>query len=515
MSDSMDRRQALKMISGVGLAAVLGGSGCFRPAPTRPAQLWTGPAGRAFALVNATVIDVEKGQALTDHSVLIEDGLIQGVFAADSPELAQARPVDCGGAYLIPGLINAHCHINSPAILNPGLGDMGLARDQMIRNYEGAICWGVTTIRDMGAMPKIIARDREAIDRGDMLGPRIRTAMAFITVPDGYPDFMKEVHWLTEALVGKPSLRARNVAEAKDAVKYVVDCGADLIKIGLDHRSITYGRTGRLPVLSDAQLEAIRQEADKHNLPVAAHHLYSQGLDRGLQFRVDTLEHVIMDRPHTDAQLQALLDTKTPSVPTLTVGISMAFKSKGDPFNDDPELNEALQWREDNQFAELAKHCIPELVEKSAEIRRFYENEQYALPKNKNVLAFDPRAATGGVVMAANNLRRLIAEGAVLGAGNDSGVPFIFPGMIHLEMELLGRLGMSNAQVLAAATIVNAGICGLQDRCGTVEAGKWADLVLLAGNPLDDLKNAGKVKAVFKQGALVSKAEDFQLSLDV
>ena len=81
--------------------------------------------------------------------------------------------------------------------------------------------------------------------------------------------------------------------------------------------------------------------------------------------------------------------------------------------------------------------------------------------------------------------------------------------MFQHEMYLLTQNGMTNAQVLKAATKVNAKICGLDSVCGIIDPGKSADLVLLAGNPLEEIGNVGKVQAVFKQGELLSKKDDF------
>jgi len=510
MSEPISRRQALSLLAGVGAVALAGGAGCFKPVPTRPTDLGLSSLGRQLSLTNATVIDVTRGAALPGKAILVGDGLIQGVYDAGAPELAQAQPVDCHGTYMIPGLINAHCHLNLPSTMTVGSGELGMAQEQIFRNYEDAIGWGITTARDMGALPKIIARDREAINHGSLPGPRILTAMSVITVPNGYPDFIVDVNWLVKAMIGEPNLRVKNAAEARDAVKNVRDHGADLVKIAFDHRSFLYGR-GRLDVLTDAEVEAIRNEADKCGLPVAAHHLYSMGLDRGLQFGVHSLEHVVTDVPLTDAQVRMILDAKMRFVPTILVGISLAFKSTGDPFNDDPLINEVLRWREEVQLAELPRHCTPAIREKSKSLKHYYEAEEYALKKNRSVVSINPKEATRLLVVAAKNLKRLIAEGAILGAGNDSGVPFDFPGMLHLELEMLARQGMTNAQALRAATLVNAEICGLKDKCGSIAAGRWADLVLLKANPLEDIRNTAGVQAVFKHGRLVSKADDFKV----
>jgi len=508
MKHEISRRQALALFAGAGAASFCG----ITCAPTRPASLLPTLPGEALALTNVRIVDVAAGQTLADHSVLLENGFIRSVHPDRDPALAQARRIDCRGAYLIPGLINAHCHICSPSFINIGLGDMGAARDQIVQNYADAIAWGVTTVRDMGAMPKMIAQDRAAIDRGELLGPHILAAMSIITVPDGYPDFIADVNWFVGSLMGYPNIRVKDAAQARDAVKRVRDYGADWVKIALDDRSFVYGR-GKLAVLSDDQLHAILDEAAKQGLPVGCHHLYGQGLDRALAFGVDTLEHVVMDRPLTDEQLRRTLDAKTPQIPTLSVGIAMAFASPGDPLGDDPHVLDVLAWKEQSLTPQIPRHATPAVAQKQIEIRRFYENGEYTLPENKRLIAFDPQLATRGLLGARENAQRLIAAGAPLGVGNDSGVPFDFPGMLHLEMELLVRLGMSPARALRAATLDNAAYCRVADKCGSIAPGKRADLVLLSDDPLADIKNVGRVRAVFKSGELAAQADGFRLAV--
>lgn len=508
MKNDVTRRQVLAGLAGTGALIATGGFGCFRPQPTQPISLFSPAADEFLALVNARLVDVDKGEVLTDRTVVIKDGLIADVLADAEAARISARSFDCQGAYLIPGLINAHCHITSPSVTSAKTSEMGMLREQITKNYEGAICWGVTTVRDMGSMPKIMQKDRAAIERGDLLGPHILTPLSFLTLPNGYPDFMGELSFMARMMVGRPYLRAKDPAEAREFIRMLHDQGADFIKIAFDDRSFVYGR-GKLDVLSDAQVEAIRDETSRLGMRLAAHHLYSEGLDRGLKYGIDTMEHVVGDVALTDEQLKKILDQKKPFVPTAMVGIAMSFRSEGDPNNDDPMLAEALKWRDEVQLMEMPKHCTVDVCERNMDIYKYYETEQYALEKYKDTLSFDPKAATRGLLGALPNLKRMIQEGVVLGVGNDSGVPLLYPGMVHLEMEALNRLGMPPAQALRAATLVNAGICGIEDRCGSIDKGKRADLVLLGADPLVDVRNTAKVKAVFKEGMLVSRSEDF------
>lgn len=504
----MQRRQFLSCAAAMTATLAMGRQGCFSDTPTKAGIVWKPKSGNRFALSNLTVIDVSAGIALVNRIVLIRDGYIEAIHKEVIPSLKGIPNFDCNGAIMIPGLINAHCHLTMFSTSNVSILDAAAVRKQMLRNYEDSIAWGITTARDMGSAPKILLRDREAIEREERIGPRIISSLGFVTVRGGYPEFLDKLPKVAGMVVGYPALYASNVQEAKDHVKRYRDQGADFVKIAFDHRSLMYGRQN-LNTLTDAQVEAIKNEAAKNSMPVAAHHLYSQGLDRGLRFGIDAMEHIIIDADLNERQIAKIVDSKVSITPTLTSRTNLAYTSSGDPFDQDPLLQRTLKWKEEILFPEIALHSVPTIEKRCAELIEYYKNERYKLPENAGKLSFNPRVFTQGVVIGQQNLKKLIGAGAVIGVGNDAGVPFTFPGMLQHEMYLLTVNGMTNAQALKAATKVNARICGLESFCGTIEPGKFADLVLLAGNPLEDIGNAGKVQAVFKQGCLVSKADGF------
>jgi imidazolonepropionase-like amidohydrolase len=512
MADKWSRRRFLQTTSAVGAATALGSFGCAPPPPTATAPAWSLSPGERYALTNVHVVDVVAGKLLENRTVVISGGKIESLLGPEDPEPMQARKIDGGGTYMIPGMINAHTHIASAPVGRSSGADFSLMREQTFLNYENCIAWGVTTVRDLGSMPKFLSRDREKINAGTLIGPNILTSMGFVSVPGGYPEFFTELPWLAKAVIGNPAREARTPAEARDQVKRYHDLGSDLVKIAFDHKSNLYGR-GAIPALSDAQVEAIKDEATKLGIPVAAHHMYALGLDRGVQFEVDSLEHIAFDHDLTEAQIEKVVALKTPIVPTTTAGINLAYPTPSDPYKDDPNLRDAIEFREKEIVAEVPKHCGTEVAKMCQVIGDYYGKEWYALPENQDKQPFDPRLFTQAVVVGSRNLSRVISAGAVIGAGNDAGVPRTFPGMLHFELLLLRRAGLTDAQALRAATSVNAKLCNVADRCGTVDPGKDADLVLLESDPLKDIRAVEKVKAVFKHGKLLSKADGFELTV--
>lgn len=508
--EKISRRQFL-IRGGWSLASLsLLGSCVFRP-PTEPSCGWKPSRGERYVLRNARLVDVDAGEIRDGAAVLICDGAIKEVFPAGAEIPADIPTIDCRGCYLIPGLIDAHCHLNMISTTNFRVADFAVVRRQMFRNYEDCIAWGITTARDLGCAPTILPKDRASIERGAILGPHILTSLAFVSAPGGYPDYVAETSSVALMALGYPVRFADTPEKARAQVRELHEAGADVIKIALDHQSVMYG-CGALRELSDAQLAAIKDEAAKRSLPVAAHHLFARGLERGLQFGIDTMEHVPTDVEISDELLRRVVDTRTPLTPTLTSRINLSFPSEGDPFAEEPELQNALCWRRDCLTPEIGVHAEAEIEAKCAELRRYYQEGRYAQPEGGDRLSFNPAMFTRGVVLGTRNLRRLIAAGAVIGAGNDGGVPFTFPGMLHHELFLLTQAGMSNHQALRAATLVNARMLRIENKAGSIEKGKRADLVLLADNPLEDIRHTAKVRAVFKQGRPVAGDEAMSLA---
>lgn len=510
MGIKITRRHFLLCSGAAGAVTVAGVLGCAMFPTANPGTYWKPLASDRVALVNVRIVDVKKGELHKESVLVYQSGRIEKIVNPEDPILHQAKKIDCGGGWLIPGLINAHAHLTLPSIKQADISAFDGIRGQIYRNYKDSIAWGITTVRDMAALPRFIKKDREMIDSGKLIGPHILTPISFLTVKGGYPEFFGELPGVTKAVVGSPSVEADTPDKAADLVKMLHDEGADFVKIAFDHLSNLWGRD-RINTLSDAQMEALTRQAARLSMPVAAHHFYSLGLDRGIQFGIDSMEHLVTDRELTEEQVKKIVDNKIPHIPTVTPGLNLAYLSKGDPYSEDPFLLQKLKWREQNLDQDWPKHCNNVIQKYGRELHLYNLQEKYALPENQNRRSTNPRLFTRAVVIGAKNIKKLIDAGAVIGVGNDAGVPLTFPGQLRFEMMLLQLSGMDAAQVLRAATMVNARICRVDKECGSIEPGKRADLVLLGANPLDDLENLSKVTAVFKEGQLVARSDSFSV----
>ncbi len=123
----------------------------------------------------------------------------------------------------------------------------------------------------------------------------------------------------------------------------------------------------------------------------------------------------------------------------------------------------------------------------------------------------DPAIFTEALVKGAENLRLLYRAGALIGCGNDGGIPQSSPAMVALELHLLREAGMAPIDALRTATINNARILGMEEELGSLQPGKLADVVLVAGDPLQDLLHLLSPAAVFKEGKLVYSTHRLEL----
>lgn len=243
---------------------------------------------------------------------------------------------------------------------------------------------------------------------------------------------------------GATSREADGPDEVRRAAREQLKGGAEWIKVMATGGAATPGEKQGAPQLTQEEMRAAVEEAHKAGVKVAAHATGLEGTHNALRAGVDSLEHgVSLD----EEAIAIMLAQGTYLVPTISVYRRMAQPAFG--------------WK------------LPDyMVEKGVE----------ALEKH------------------AASLRRAVAAGVKIAFGTDCGGPYHPPGDIGLEFELLVAAGLSPLRAIQAATYSAAHLLGLQEQIGTVAPGKWADLVLVDGDPLGDIGALGRVSLVFKRG---------------
>ena len=483
-------------------AAVLAFPGCAsRPVIPGTAAIPREPGAPApLLLTNLRLLDVDAGTCEAAGGVLLRDGRIAEVFRDAVPQGIDAPVLDLHGDVLSPGLIDAHVHCTMPHIYQTGVALMNIV-DATERSLGAFVENGVTTVRDMAGAGRLLARRIALIARGDLAGPRVVRSDAFVQTPHGYPRAARPLPWPLSTILGDMMIWARTPAEGREVVMKLRGDGAQVVKLLLDSKPFTLNQEP-IPVLSDPILEAIRQEASRQGMPVAAHHTHlAAGRLAGLH-RVDTLEHLPLDGLYPDEDLRLFEAARLAGIPTLSVGMNLAYDAPDHVA--DPRVREAV----DGKVAFFRRYAdrflIPEARKSTAALLARYLNGHFTKHDRKQFTLWDGHIFVRAILegRTRENLDRLRHAGVRIGCGTDAGTPFAYAGNIALELHLLVLIGgFTPAEAIRAATIDNARILGLDARLGSIAPGKVADLVVLAENPLDDVRAFRKIRAVYQAGA--------------
>lgn len=395
------------------------------------------------------LIDVEAGSAAVDRIIHVDDaGRITGVGGGADGVPDGVAVVDLSGLSVMPGLIDTHTHL---------VGDVQTAfvpsattspAEEVlvgVRHARQTIEAGFTTVRDLGSFRAFTdCALRDAIDRGDVIGPRMRCAGAFITAPWGGGD----VVGLARDITLPEDLRfgiVRSPDEVRERVRRLLIGGADVIKCIGTGAVLTRGGVPGAPELSEAELRAAVEEAAWYDAFVAVHAHAAEGAKRAMRAGVRSVEH----GSYLDAEAIAMLaDTGTYFSVDLYDG----------------------EWALEHGALEGWP----------AETMRKLEDSQ---------------------VGAEAVVRSAIEQGVRIVFGTDSGV---YPhGLNARQFAWYLRCGMSAVAAIRTATVVAADCLGWSDRVGTLAPGKYADLVAVDGDPLSDPTILERPIVVAKGGAVV------------
>jgi len=408
---------------------------------------------KVTVLKNALLIDGTGAAPVTDACVIIDGPKILWAGREESRDTAQdpeAHVSDLKGMALLPGLIDTHVHVSlhgSPHYFNEMIMETpALAALKAVKKLRRLIESGFTTIRTMGDKGQIDIALKAAVDAGDIIGPRIRTSGSCLTITGGHGDMFP------------PHVRIQGMARIVDGPEEARKAAREQIKVGADNIKLMATGGGMSPgpatvaQLTVEEMRAAVEEAEKFGKTTAAHAIGAEGIRNALKAGVRTIEHgSFLD----DTGIDMLAANGAYLVPTLA-----AFKT--------------LKYGENGGVPAYT-------IEK---VRYF----QTAHTKN---------------------LKKAMAAGVNIIVGTDAGTPFNYHGESAYELECLVDNGFSSMQAIRAATQVAAEALMLPE-IGTIAAGKIADLVVVDGNPLEDIKilqDRSRIHKVFKAGEPIEKFE--------
>jgi imidazolonepropionase-like amidohydrolase len=397
---------------------------------------------RPLLLKAARLLDVRTGKVEAPGRLWVKDGRVQ-----PGPPPADAETLDLGDRTLLPGLIDCHTHLLSPA----GLGELGyLKRSQGALLLDGVVNArkvleaGFTTVRDVGASAGFgdVAL-RDAIARGDIPGPRMLVAGPSLSITGGHGDlngFPPHLHTGDEHIVDSPD-------QARHVVREWRKRGVDLIKIHATGGVLSNHDDPGAPSFSPAEFKAIVEEANRRGMDVCAHAHGDAGILEATLAGVRSIEHGSLLSPATAREMKA---RGTFLVPTLYALESILLP--GNPYH------------------------FPE----------------GSIAKARTIL---PLRRAG--------FKAALEAGLPIAYGTDIGV--FEHRLVAMDFRYLVDYGMTPLQAIQSATVVAARLLRLDSEVGTLEAGRAADIIAVDGDPLKDITTLERVPFVLKGGRVVHR----------
>ncbi len=400
------------------------------------------PAPQRTVIVGVRILDVKTGRYLTGQAIAIEGEKI--VSVGNPGPTAGARVINLPNLVVLPGLIDAHTHLTSDPY-HFGYEELGISttREALYGAKYARITLeaGFTTVRNVGANGYSDIALRDAINAGDVPGPRMLASGPALGITGGHCDS----NMLPASFNYSAEGVADGIAAVQKKVREVIKYGADVIKICATGGVLSKGDDPKASQYTLEEMKAIVADAHRLGRKVAAHAHGGDGIKLASEAGVDSIEHgTYID----DDGIATLKRNGTYMVPTIYLNM----------------------WLMEN----MDKIGMPD----------FYRKKEEEVAK----VSFD-------------NMARAIRGGVKIAFGTDAAV---YPhGLNARQFAVYVKMGMTPLQAVQSATLNAADLFGWSDRIGSLESGKFADLIAVEGDPLQDITTLEHVRFVMKGGQVV------------
>ena len=390
-----------------------------------------------------------EGKMLDNMTIIVSGNKIKDIKKGyEFPENDNSVIIDLKDSTVMPGFIDLHVHIeseyNPEKYLNEFTAEESEIAFSSLKFAKRTLMAGFTTVRDLGGSGVNISL-RNAINKGEVIGPRIFTAGKAIGTTGGHAD---PTNGWKKSIAGDPGPQdgvINGVDDARKAVRERYKNGADVIKITATGGVMSIAKNGQNPQFTIEEIKAICETANDYDMIVAAHAHGDEGIQRAVIGGVHTIEHGTL---LSEESMKLMKQYGTYYVPTITAGKEVAANAK---------------------------------------IPGYYD--ELVVPK---ALAIGPKIQS--------TTERAYKAGVNIAFGSDAGV---FPhGKNAKEFIYMNEAGIPIIECLQAATIVNAKILSMETEIGQIEKGFIADLVATKLNPEDDISTLENIVFVMKEGVI-------------
>jgi len=442
--------------------------------------------GRSWLIQNARIF-VGNGKVIENGAVLVRQGRIAEIYEGNAPEAnsLNAEKIDASGKTVLPGLIDVHVHIGAPGGFYSDTKNYADPKNTE-RALEAYLYCGVTAVRSVGDALDLVVKSHRTFGSGEKLGTELLFCGPLFTTEGGHgTEYFKNLPEQIRARLMAQSVRLpKSAEEARAQVDDLAKSGVHAIKGILDAGSPDYA-FNRMDV---GVLRAVADEAHAKQLPVAVHTGNAADVIDAIAVGADSIEHGSFSEEIPDVAISEMKARDTAYDPTLSVAEGFTSFAQGDTSLLKRSLVQQVTAKDLLAGTESAAQDV-----KFKELREGIS--RYPISRE----------------IGAKNLLKAWRAGVTLVTGSDAGNFLVMHGpTVQHEVELWVAAGIPTEVALQAATSNAAKLLRADSRIGTIEQGKEATLLVVDGNPLQDVRALSAISLVFMKGERVSRSDIFE-----